>query len=92
MNNIHLNHEKKFLLHDPRNIMTIPEPIPIVEEFSKREETTFSRYPFYNKIAPEIANNHVSKKPKQFKCERQILEKGIEIIGKYRLFGNLTET
>ena len=30
INNLHLNHEKKFLLQDPQNIMMIPEPIPRV--------------------------------------------------------------
>ena len=31
---IHLNHEKKFLLFDKNNIMNVPEPIPEVEDFS----------------------------------------------------------
>lgn len=25
---IHINHEKKFLLHDPKNTMTLPDPVP----------------------------------------------------------------
>ena len=25
---IHLNHEKKFLLHDPQNTMGVPDPVP----------------------------------------------------------------
>jgi hypothetical protein len=72
-----LNHEKKFLLHDPKNTLTIPEPIPRIKEFTQREEITFERYPKFNKIAADIANNHISRKPKELKCEKQILQKGI---------------
>lgn len=29
--NIHLNHEKKFLIQDPKNTMNISEPVPKIE-------------------------------------------------------------
>lgn len=62
--NIHLNHEKKFLLQDPKNTMQIPEPVPRIQEFSHQVSTTYERFPGFNKIAAEIANSHVSRRPK----------------------------
>ena len=58
----------------------------------QKTETTHERFPSFNKIAAEIANTHVSKRPKELKCEKQILQKGTETISKYSLLGNLTET
>ena len=62
--NIHLNHEKKFLLQDPKNNMNIPQPVPRVEDFCHQTTKTYERYPGFNKISGEIAINHVSKRPK----------------------------
>ena len=41
---IHLNHEKKFLLHDPKNTMMVPEPIPKIEEFFHKTAPVFNRF------------------------------------------------
>jgi len=42
----------------------IPDPVPKVEEFSQPNSTTYNRFPGFNKIVSEIANAHVSKRPK----------------------------
>ena len=38
---IHLSHEKKFLLFDKNNTMNIPEPIPDVENFEHLHAKTY---------------------------------------------------
>ena len=51
INSIHLNHEKKFLLHDPQNTMGVPEPSPKIDEFVHETATTFKRFGGFSKTA-----------------------------------------
>ena len=50
------------------------------------------RFPGFEKISSDITNLHVSRKPKELKCEKQILQKGIDVITKYNLLGHLIST
>ena len=52
----------------------------------------YNRFDNFDKIHSEISGIHISSRPKELKCEKQILQKGTEIIKKYHLLGNLTDT
>jgi hypothetical protein len=61
---IHLNHEKKFLLYDKNNTMEAPEPLPEVEDFKHLQAKTYQRFELFNRHFDELASTHISKRPK----------------------------
>lgn len=76
INQIHLNHEKKFLLFDKNNTMKMPEPMPEVEDFEHLKAKTYDRFPSFDRNYDDLSLMHISKRPKELRCEKQILQKG----------------
>lgn len=62
--NIHLNQEKKFLLHDPKNTMEVHEPTPKIDEFVHRVAPVFNRFDGFERLFSEIEGSHISSRPK----------------------------
>lgn len=83
--------EKRFLLSYPeaKGKILLPEPVPNIDLIIPSTPTPVVRQDYYKKNKEYIAKNHVSKKPKEVKCESLILQKGNEVINKYSLFGEL---
>jgi hypothetical protein len=56
--------------------MMIAEPMPEVEEFRHLEAKTYQRFDEYVPNSDQLHNTHISKRPKELRCEKQILQKG----------------
>ena len=66
--------------------------MPEVEEFKHLQAKTYQRFDEYTPNCDQLQSTHISKRPKELRCEKQILQKGTEIINKYNLLGSLTDS
>lgn len=66
--------------------------MPPVEEFEHLDGKVYQRFGNFQKHFEELVNSHISKRPKELRCEKQILQKGTEIINKYSLLGSLVDS
>lgn len=67
---MHLTHEKRFLLHYPKDSkdLMLPQPLPSVADVTHDDIEIFPRYDEYDNSQNQISKNHVSKRTKEVKC------------------------